>query len=121
MIRLLGELLCEMEYNTRLMFSQSPLGVKVYMGVLQRHGRSGRQHPGGRVARFGRYGARFCMYGNSTRYMVVDLVLGWSIRRLPFRLPCLLDSPAPAQQHRRLNGRAHPHFTTAQQFYNPCI
>ncbi len=42
----------------------------------------------------------------------IDMVPGWSICRLPFRLPCLLDSPAPAQQHRHLNGRAHPHFTT---------
>ena len=50
--------------------------------------------------------------------MVADLVLGWSIRRLPFCLPCLFDPPAPAQQHRRHNGRAHPHFTTTQQFDN---
>jgi len=41
------------------------------------------------------------------------MVPGWSICRLPFRLPWLLDSPAPAQQRRRRNGRAHSHFTTA--------
>ena len=66
------------------------------MGILQRNGRSGRQHPGGRVARFGRYRARVCMCEHSTQYMTADVALGWSIRCLPFRLPCLPDPPAPA-------------------------
>ncbi len=53
--------------------------------------------------------------------MVADMVLGWSIRCLPFCLRYLFDPPAPDEQQRRRNGRAHPHFTTAQQLYNPCI
>jgi len=59
--------------------------------------------------------------GHSPRYIVADLALGWSIRCLPFCLPRLFDPPAPAQQHRRRNGRAHPHFTTNQKLDNPCI
>jgi hypothetical protein len=38
-----------------------------------------------------------CM--GSTWYIAVDVIPGWTICRLPFRLPCLPDSPAPAQQH----------------------
>ena len=91
------------------------------MGILQRNGLSGRQHPRGRVARFGRYRARFCMYGHSPQYVAANMALGWSIRCLSFCLPGLLDPPAPAQQHRRRNGCAHPHFTTTQQLVNPCI
>ena len=85
------------------------------MGILQRNGRSGRQHPGGRVARFSRYYARFCTSGHSPRHVATNMVLGWSIRWLTFCLPFLLDSPDPTQQHRRRIGRAHPHFTTTQQ------
>ena len=59
--------------------------------------------------------------GDSQRHMAAYLVLGWSIRCLPFGLPCLSDPPAPDQQHRRRYGRAHPYFTTAQQFDNSCI
>ena len=91
------------------------------MGILQRNGRSGRQHPRGRVARFGRYRARFCTYGHPPRHMATNMTLGWSIRCLPFCLPCLLDPSTPAQQHRRRNGRAHPHFTTTQQLHDPRI
>ena len=58
---------------------------------------------------------------SSLWYMVTDLVLGWSIRCLPFCVPCLSDPPAPERQHRRRYGRAHPHFTTTQQLNNPCI
>ena len=49
------------------------------------------------------------------------MALGWSIRCLPFSLPHLLDPTAPAQQHRRRNGCAYPHFTAAQQLDDPCI
>ena len=33
--------------------------------------------------------------GHSKRYMVTNLALGWSIRRLPFWLPYLFVPPAP--------------------------
>ena len=53
--------------------------------------------------------------------MATNTVLGWSIRCLSFRLPCFLDPSTPAQQHRRRNGRAHPHLTTTQQLYDARI
>jgi len=91
------------------------------MGILQRNGRGGRQHPGGRVARFGGYRTRFCMSGHYLQYLPTDLIPGWSICRLPFCLPCLLNPPARIQQHRRRNGCPHPHLTTTQQLDNACI
>ncbi len=53
--------------------------------------------------------------------MAADVIPGWSICCIPFRLSCLLDPPAPGQQHRRRNGRAYPHFPTTQQLYNPWV
>ena len=63
----------------------------------------------------------FVCMDTPNQYIAVDTVPGWSICCLPFCFPYLPDPPAPTQQHRRRNGRTHPHFTTTQQLHNPCI